>query len=157
MITFHASYVLMTARSAMGAQFISKLNCWSHVTRILFFCENDHDVHFTHHTHRYIYIYFTFHILWRTQLDALVERSVHCPVWIGPMITSYCTTTAARTCWCRLKKNGIRFAHFLFKILSVIHRVRQLYLHCKKYRPITSAVSTKNRCSVYGHLINKTA
>ncbi len=57
-----------------------------------------------------------------------------------------------------LKENGIRFAHFLFKILSVIHRVSQLYLHCKKkYRPIVSALSTKNRCSAYGNLISKTA
>ncbi len=24
--------------------------------------------------------------------DTVVEQSVHCPVWIGPMIISYCTT-----------------------------------------------------------------
>ncbi len=105
-------------------------------------------------------------ILLRTQLDTVVEWSVHCLVWTGPMITSYCTTTAARTCWCRVKaysnlykkyhciwriplKENAHFAHFLFKILSVIRRVRQLYLHCKKYMPIISAVSTKNICSAY--------
>ncbi len=42
----------------------------------------------------------------------------------------------------------INNTHFLFKILSVIRRVRlytvtALYLHCKKYRPIISAISTK--------------
>ncbi len=48
LMTFHvASYVLMTARSAIGAQeFIFKLNCRSHVTRNVYFSENnDHDVH----------------------------------------------------------------------------------------------------------------
>ncbi len=36
-------------------------------------------------------------------------------------------------------------------------KCRQLYSNCKKYRPIISIISTKNRCSVYVHLISKTA
>ncbi len=89
----------------------------------------------------------------RTNDNILLYNPLHC---------------TARMCWCPVKASPklykkhhciwttVRLAHFLLKIFSVICWVRQWYFHCKKYRLI-SAVSTKNRCSAYVHLISKTA
>ncbi len=87
----------------------------------------------------------------RTNDNVLLYNPLHSTVW---------------KCWCHVKaspkhykkyhcisRTTVRFAHFPFKIFSVIHWVRQLYLHCKKYRAIISAVSTEKKmlsfCSPY--------
>ncbi len=141
-ITFHVvCYVLITARSSRCAQsFIFKRNCTSQ-DKIFLVRTMINDTHF----------------------DIVADTdefggTVYCPVWLGPMIIAYCTTTAEQRCWCCVKPSPqhyekyyciwriqlekmARLARFLFKIGyffndAVMNSVHRLPSDCHKSMPL---------------------